>query len=609
MMIDRAPFWLLAAAHLVGCLYYFPPREIFSGEPLLTGDYVQRYLEAARVAEYLHGGSFLGYSTRWSAGFVDGLTGLLNNKPLSLLLALVPTAFRPVAFNLAVLLALWLFPPLIHAASRRFGHTRSEAAVAMALSMACWYGSMLCRVFWRGGSVLFFVGTGAALWAGAVLFARWREEADGPRWPLLVFAVVLVPWVHAGAVLVFAVIGFLAYALTIRRGIRAGELFLLATVSLVANAAWLWPFLRHRHLLRSMDFGIYPGGLSNFVFDFIRGPLHLGAGPREEAAILAPLAVLAALGLAKLESRGRLASLLALSAAAFAILAYGGSSIGMTAAQPYRFAIPLSGILSIAAGGALGWRGELRLARRIAVALAAAVALIVVADRVRIASRASDYLGAGLGATETWALEQLRAAAAPNGGRIEGRVLLEGDWFAEPVPERPSARRVSYSFVGFEAKIDGEFIGAPTMATVVREGAAAFWRGRLFGQELGRYESDSFLRLAQTYDIRWAVTLHERSKLVLASFAPRVALLAERGGVGIFRIDGPKSDSRATSDGRTIEVVTGAEPMVIPYHWNPYLFAEPAAQLRPSPSGILPELELIEITAPEPGRHRIGAFD
>ena len=560
------------------------------------------------MAEYLQGGSFLGYCTRWSAGFVDGLPGLLNNKPLAVLLALVPTAFRPVAFNLGILLALWLFPPLIHAASRRFGHTRSEAAVAMGLSMACWYGSMLCRVFWRGGSVLFFVGTGAALWAGAVLFARWRQEGDHPRWLLLVLAVVLVPWVHAGAILIAAVVGGLAYALTIRRGIRAGELFLLATVSLVANAVWLWPFLRHRHLLRPMDFGVYPGGWSNFVFDFIRGPLHLGAGPREEVAILAPLAVLAALGLAKLASRERLAPLLALSAAAFAFLAYGGSSIGMAAAQPYRFAIPLSGILSIAAAGALGWRGEPRAARRWAAGLAAAVALFVVADRVRIASRASDYLGAGRGATETWALEQLRAAAAPNGGRIEGRVLLEGDWFAEPVAERPSARRVSYSFVGFEAEIDAEFIGAPTMATVVREGAAAFWRGRLFGQELSRYDSDSFRRVARTYDIRWAVTLHERSKLVLASFAPAVELLAERSGVGIFRIDLPRSETRAVSDGRTIEVTIGAAPTVIPYHWNPYLAADPPASLRPSPSGILPGLEIIEITAPEPGRRRIGAF-
>ena len=595
--------------HFAGCAYYFPPAEIFSGEPLLTGDYAQRYLESVRVAQYLHRGSFLGYCTTWSAGFVDGVGGLINNKPLGVLLLLLPPALHPIAFNVAVFLALWLFPPLVHAAARRFGHGRSQAAAAMALAMACWYGSMMCRVFWRGGSVLFFVGTGAALWAAAVLFARWNDEAERPTALLVILAVVLVPWLHAGAVVVLAIMGGLAYALTIRsRGLRASEIALVAGVALVANLPWLWPFIAVRHLQRSLDYGIYPGGLENLVFDFVRGPLHLGVGPREETVILAPLVVLAALGAARLRPRAPLAPLLALSAIAFAALAYGGRTLGMGATQPYRFVIPLAAVLSITAGGALDWFRDPRRLHRIGAIVASSLALLVVADRIRIAGRAGDYFGAGLGETESWALGELRAAAAPRGGRIEGRVLLEGDWLAEPVASRPQARRVSYSFIGFEAKIDGEFIGAPIMSSLMHEESASFWRGRLFGRELARYDRESFLRLCDAYGIRWAVTLHERSKRKLDDFGSGVDRLAERGGVAIFRIRAPGSTPRVAtrSDGRAIEVTANASgPIVVPYHWNALLSAEPQAELRGSPSDVLPHLSFVEITTSAPGRYRI----
>ena len=78
------PFAVLAAAHLAGCLYYFPPREIFSGEPLLTGDYVLHFHEAVRAKSYLWHGSFLGYCTTWMAGFPDGFVGMIKNKPFVL---------------------------------------------------------------------------------------------------------------------------------------------------------------------------------------------------------------------------------------------------------------------------------------------------------------------------------------------------------------------------------------------------------------------------------------------------------------------------------------------------------------------------------------------
>ena len=35
---------VLALVHLLGCLYYFPLREVASGEPAMTSDYAVQYL-------------------------------------------------------------------------------------------------------------------------------------------------------------------------------------------------------------------------------------------------------------------------------------------------------------------------------------------------------------------------------------------------------------------------------------------------------------------------------------------------------------------------------------------------------------------------------------
>jgi hypothetical protein len=357
------------------------------------------------------------------------------------------------------------------------------------------------------------------------------------------------------------------------------------------------------------SYPLYPGGLDNLVFDFVLGPLHLARGSRSEAVVLAPLVVLAALGIGKIGRPG-LRSILSGSAIAFLALAYAGRWLGMEGAQPYRFVIPLGGVLAIAAGPAADWLSDTRPARRRAALVVATLALLFVVDRLRITRESGDYLGAGLGPTETWALDALRAAASPDGRAVEGRVLLEGDWLSDPVPGRPGARRVSYSFVGFEEALEGQFIGAPIMSTLTPQDLASFWRGRLFGRNFGDYDRESFLRLCDLYDIRWAVTLHEPSRRKMESFGPGFDPIAQKGGIGIFRIDGSRSGQRMATDrsgGGTIELTADSTAAaVLPYHWNPLLVARPAAELRPAPTGIDPELQLVEIVPPAPGRYEIG---
>ena len=605
----RSAFWVLAGLHLAGCLHYFPLREVFSGEPVTTGDFVQHWLESVHRAEFLRDGSVLGYSTRWSAGHVEGFGGLVTNKVYNLVVAVLPEALRPVGFNLTVLLALWLFPPLVYAAARRFGHPPARAAIAMALAGACWYGSMLFRVFWRGGSPMFHVGAAAGVFAAALLYARWNDGEEPPPLGRVIVAVAVLPWIHAGAAIVFAIVVAFVWLATLRdRGLRVGEIATIGVATVVANLPWLWPFLRHRELQRSLYYGIYVGGPEHLLFDFVRGPLHLGTGPREETAILAPLLVLACLGIWKHRERSRLTLILAASAAVFAVLAYGGPVLGpgIGSLQPYRFVVPIAVLLSIAAAALPAWLDDPRRQQRALAGSLALVALLVVVDRVRVAARAGDYLGAGLGATEQWALDALRSAAAPAGERVAGRVLVEGDWLVEPVEGRPGSRRVSYSFVALEGKLDAEFIGAHAMPVLTPSEDASFWLGKLFGKRIESWSAEEFRTLGERYGIRWVVTLRPLSTRALASFAPLTEHVAERGGAAVFRLALPPPGA-VRSDGRWIEVDgASTEPIVLPYHWNPLLVSDPDAALRPVPSGVLPTLPFVELTPPRPGRYRIG---
>jgi hypothetical protein len=605
----RSAFWVLAGLHLAGCLHYFPLHEVFSGEPVTTGDFVQHWLESVHRAEFLRDGSVLGYSTRWSAGHVEGFGGLVTNKVYNLVVAVLPEALRPLGFNLTVLAVLWLFPPLVYAAARRFGHPPARAAIAMALAAACWHGSMLFRVFWRGGSPMFHVGAAAGVLAAALLYARWSDGEERPGLGRLIVAVAILPWIHAGAAIVFAIVAAFVWLATLRaRGLRVVEVATIGVATVVANLPWLWPFLRHRELQRSLYYGIYVGGPEHLLFDFVRGPFHLGAGPREETAILAPLLLLAALAGGKLRDRTRLAPILFGSAAVFGILAYGGEALGteIGSLQPYRFVVPLAILLSIAAAAFPAWLDEPRVGIRILAVAVALVALVGIADRLRIAGRAGDYLGAGLGEIERWALEALRAAAAPRGERVDGRVLLEGDWLVERVAGRPGARRVSYSFVAFEGRLDAELIGSPTMAVLTPAEDASFWVGKLFGKRIEAWSAEEFRTLCERYGIRWIVTLRANSTRAVEAFGAPVERITERDGSAVFRVALPPA-AAVRSDGRWIEVDAGSTaPIIVPYHWNPLLVARPEAAVRPVPSGVLATLPFVELTPPRPGRYRIG---
>jgi len=114
------------------------------------------------------------------------------------------------------------------------------------------------------------------------------------------------------------------------------------------------------------------------------------------------------------------------------------------------------------------------------------------------------------------------------------------------------------------------------------------------------------------YDVGFVLTVRAETRDRLRAMSPRLALVAERGPVGLFTVDRHTSrvqrgGGRAWSDGDSIVFETDrAEPAVLRYHWVEGLSSEPAAALVPAAERPGATSSFIEIRPQRPGRYRIA---
>jgi len=299
---------------------------------------------------------------------------------------------------------------------------------------------------------------------------------------------------------------------------------------------------------------------------------------------------------------------LAFLAAGLVFLAYGGARmLGLGVLQPHRFAMPLAALAAIAAAPAFLPERRPRALQAVVLLIAA----LLVADRLRIGAKATDYLASGLAESDVVALDLLRRHAADEHGRIESRVVLEGLWLSEPVPGRPSARHVSYAFVALEHRLDAEWIGASLMTAGLWQEHASFWLGTLFGKATAETPKDVLLANFERYDVGWIVTATEATRDWLDGVAPEVELVESRGRVALFRV--ARAPARATrgsaqSDGGRAIVYQApdGEPATLRYHWISGMIVEPAAEIRSVKVDPTAPVSFVEIDPPSAGTYRIS---
>jgi len=415
-------------------------------------------------------------------------------------------------------------------------------------------------------------------------------------------------WLAAVAIVVAIVGGAAWLMMEPQERPPIGRLALTGIFTVLFCAPWLLEFVAGATLRRSLDYGIYLGRFGALAFDLSWGFWPADWQKGQLTAIL-PLAALALVAGPFAGQRRRTRATLWIGVATFAVLAYcGGYVTPLRPLQPYRFVIPMMVLLFLLAAPLAG-KVTASFARR-GTSLVALAALVMLVGQVIASFRASDFIAAGLGPADRWALETIRSLAVRD-GKIDGRILADGEWRSESVPGRRKAVRISYSFVGLSKDLDAEFIGAPAMATGLRTEYASFWFGKLFGRPITEYDAKAFRAVCDRYDVRWVLTSRGATRRHLESLAPLVTLRAEHGPIGVFEVDRVASrvasgPGRAFGDGRTIVFETdAAEPSVLKYHWVPGLRAEPAAELRSVAGPDGDPVGFVEIRPPRAGRYRI----
>lgn len=248
-------FAVIYAIHLVLVAYAFPPGDLFGDRPYAAPDYQTHFRQTTVLTRTVERfGKLWAYDPGMLAGHPVGLIFDVDNK-LHFLFAygLHKAGVKlTVAFNLFTLVTCLLAPLSLWLAARMFRLAPREQLVALAFGILVWHLDSAASA-WRGGMVSFCMVSHGSI---AVLGLFWRLlHPDEPRrWPYLLPLLIILPLnllthVWSFAILVVPMVGLYIWR---RRQLGIAGHFRvwgLALVALLANLYWLYPALRHYHLI------------------------------------------------------------------------------------------------------------------------------------------------------------------------------------------------------------------------------------------------------------------------------------------------------------------------------------------------------------------------
>ncbi|HEX7480811.1 MAG TPA: hypothetical protein VF331_23620 [Polyangiales bacterium] len=262
---------LLIAAHVALTFYFDPPTLLFGSQPVSGSDYDTHIEQAWRVLEGLtYWGKSWVYDVHLLAGHPNGVIFDADNKGWEwLTYALVRAGLpRSIAFNTFLLLAHLLVLPVMFAAARLFGMSRSSALLSAALGSALWFFDSYMHWIWWVGTLAFAFASYFYLLPLA-LFYRFCQERRARHALLCALTMGIAHWIHPYTFFVLALPMAIMYLQKRRELTLPQHAWVLGIASFVVlfNLPWLVPSVQQWHYV--LDSGYFGrGDVAQLLADF-----------------------------------------------------------------------------------------------------------------------------------------------------------------------------------------------------------------------------------------------------------------------------------------------------------------------------------------------------
>lgn len=553
-------------------------------------------------------GTTAGYDPSFMAGYPKSVIFPASSTLPELVIALFGGARPVLAYKFYVLIAVASAPWLIGLAAWLWGARWNATAGAILLWLIYVWTDFPIQ-YATFGMVPYFLAVPLGLVALAVL-TGYLDRGGLGRWLLAASACVVVVLVHFTVAMVLAPAAALAYAAAWRRGTCSSRsrhlgVWLVPFLVVVLNAFWWWPG----------PWLAGTKGASDFAFTHsTEGVLpRLAKIMTVEPPIQPLLWVLGAAGLVLLIRRDRTAGLgaagfLALGLfwgygaaaserldflqpgrhtyafySAAAIL--GGMAVAALLNRPARRWARVALTLVVITGLAVGFGPQL--GRSLAIALANPFPALTRLLDPRLDSqlrraRLDPFLSSRPRPLWSWVVETAQTHLKPG-----DRVLYEEVGFALPDERDPfHDGRLSGLLPYFVPGV--EVLGGPYLHAALTTNFTQFGEGKLFGR--AGWGRDHFIRYARLYRPTAIVCWSAHAVRFCRDHPDLIEIIAERSGVLFGRVKGFEGDTIEGSatvqarPGRLIVTPTPSEiddPIVLRYHFAPYLRTRPPTEIVP----------------------------
>lgn len=572
---------LLGFAHLAGVLFYLPPQQILSPEPVNTGAHLAHFYRIFTGHRILSDGWHTsGYDPYFLCGTPAGIALDPETRGDTLFAHALAFAGLGYATKVYILLVNGLLPLAIYAAGRILGLGRTASLLAAGLGILHWHwGRPYLGALRWAGMHSFLLACQLTL-VGIACIVRFHDPDHRVRVLCCVgmLGVLLaLGLVQPAGLLLLAPAMVVALALGQRRlrGRDRAAILLVLVLALAVHTTWLLPAARYGQVFGAPGVALQIASLGALVRLFLQPTSGLAL------AIL----ILGAAGLLVWSRHDRLGAWsVGVTAIVWLLAPVVGPHVGALArVECARALVPLLLLLVLPTGmlAERAWRRVPPGTPSLLVVLGLVIAGTLPAFASVLDSR--FYYVHRLHATLDTRFAELAAAidaTAPS----DARLLFE---------PTVNARTPISNGIPLEALVPihtrREVVGAPQPGTPFAVPMLEFGGGSLGGRRLEEWTGEELADYLERYDIGAVVAWAPLTRAFLTARQPLLESAGEIHGFEIFRcnrtwsrVSGGQARVRADYDRIEIFDVQGEE-LLVKFHWTPDLRAFPPLPLTRAP--------------------------